>query len=204
MEIETTASNDPRWPALQPQIAGFLDKVRRGDDLSSHLSRLPHTRGYTPSKPAIDRWADKDFLLNVMGYYHFHLGTDTEPRGFATRTDELLFAKVSRETFVVVGIFDHSVFDMARTPADSMNPERERLWQVFSARSARGLPPGSFYIPAAITTSGHNLHLVELAHEYARTVHTIDPRLDDKAYVFDLYDKAGVPRPKKPKLTWHQ
>jgi len=203
VEIEPVASSDPRWSKLKPQITAFLDKVQRGDDLSPYLSLEPHTRGYTPNKSAPDRWADKDFLLNVMGYHHFHLGTNIEPKGFATRTDELIFAKVTRNTFIVVAIFDHSVFEMTRPPSGNMTPERERLWQVFDEHSSRGLPPGSVYIPAMITTSGHSLHLVDLADEYARIVRTIDPKLDDEAYVFDLYDKAGVPRPKKPKLKWH-
>jgi len=203
VEVEPVAANDHRWSARQTEITAFLDKVKRGEDLTPHLSLEPHTKGYTPSTTAADRWADKDFLLNVMGYHHFHLGASLEAKGHVKRTDDLIFARVARDSFTVVAIFDHSVFDMERTPSGDMNPERTRLWQVFDEHSARGLPPGSVYIPAMITTSGHSLHLVRLADEYARIVRTIDPKLDDKAYVLDLYDKAGIPRPKNQKLKWH-
>jgi hypothetical protein len=114
--IEPTASMDSRWKVLQKDIAAFLEKVKRGDDLTPHLSLEPHTRGYTPAAsaqgPDVDRWADKDMLLNVMGYHHFHLNMTIEPKGFASRKveNEILFAHVTREEFTVVGIFDHSVF----------------------------------------------------------------------------------------------
>ncbi len=48
-----------------------------GGDLTPHLSLQPHTRGFTPAAsaqgPNVNRWADKDMLLNVMGYHHLHL-----------------------------------------------------------------------------------------------------------------------------------
>jgi hypothetical protein len=90
--IEPTASMDSRWKVLQKDIAAFLEKVKRGDDLTPHLSLKPHTRGYTPAAsaqgPDVDRWADKDMLLNVMGYHHFHLNMTIEPKGFASRKVE--------------------------------------------------------------------------------------------------------------------
>jgi hypothetical protein len=50
-------------------------------------------------------------LLNAMGLHHFHLGTELMPTECASRTLDLLFALVTRETFDVVAIFDHSVFE---------------------------------------------------------------------------------------------
>jgi hypothetical protein len=207
VHIETTASSDARWPRLKAEIESFLEKVKKGEDLAPHLSLDPHTRGYTPASSAkgaqADRWADKDFLLIVMGYHHFHLGLATEAKGFITRSNDLLFAKVSRDDFTVIAILDHSVFDMSRTPTGDMTKERERLWSMFDAHSTKGLPPGSVYIPAMITTSGHSLHLVRLAQEYARIVREIDPKLDDISYVQEMYQRAGMPCPKKPKIAWH-
>ena len=138
-----------------------------------------------------------------MGYHHFHLGTLLESEGHVTRTDELLFACVSRDTFTVVAILDHSVFAMTRTPASPMNPERARLWDIFREHSSRGLPPGSVYFPAMITTSGHSLHLGLLADEYARVVRMVDPKLDEKPYVRGLYESAEMPPPQNPRLKWH-
>ncbi len=203
VHVEPEASGDHRWLALQPEIAAFLDKVARGEDITSHLSLDPHTRGYTPSNTSADRWADKDFVLNVMGYHHFHLGTDLESKGHTRRTDELIFARVTRDTFTVVAIFDHSVFEMQPAPSEGMNSERNRLRQVFDAHVADGLPPGSVYLPTTIATSGHPLFLVRLATQYVRIVRDIDPKLDGADYVRDLYCRAGIPIPKNPKLKWH-
>jgi hypothetical protein len=207
VHVESTASSDSRWPTLRTEIESFLEKVKKGDDLTPHLSLDPHTRGYTPALSVkggqIDRWADKDFLLIVMGYHHFHLGLTIETKGLVTRTNDLLFAKVSRHDFTVMAIFDHSVFDMSRTPNGDITKERERLWAIFDAYSTRGLPPGSVYIPAMITTSGHSLHLVRLAQEYVRIVREIDPKLDDMSYIQGIYQRAGVLCPKKPKVAWH-
>lgn len=207
VQIESTASSDSRWPTLKPEIESFLEKVKRGDDLTPHLSLDPHTRGYTATSSMkggqVDRWADKDFLLIVMGYHHFHLSLNIEPKGFVTRTNDLLFAKVSRHHFIVMAIFDHSVFDISRTSNGDMTNERERLWAIFDAYSTRGLPPRSVYVPAMIATSGHSLHLVRLAQEYARIVREMDPKLDDRLYIQGMYQRAGVQCPKKPKVAWH-
>jgi hypothetical protein len=70
----------------------------------------------------VDRWADKDMLLNVMGYHHFHF--DAAPHN-RVRSDDVLFAHVTRETFTVIGIFDHAVFEV--DPAKPMMAERNRL-----------------------------------------------------------------------------
>lgn len=207
VSTESTATSDPRWPTLANEISAFLDKVRNGEDLTPHLSLEPHTRGYTPASaqkgPGVDRWADKDFLLNVMGYHHFHLGRPVQPNGFVARTDDLLFARVSRDHFTVVAIFDHSVFEKTESPTKAMTTERERLWAIFDEHSSRRITPGSVYIPSVITTSGHSLHAVRMADDYARVVREIDPKLDDINFVKGLYDPAGVPCPKKSKLKWH-
>lgn len=117
--IRESASKDPRWKSLKPQIGQFLEKVESGDNLSPHLSLGAWREGYTPAVQQIgtvgDKWADKDFLLNVMGFHHFHLGTKPEKQGFIERTDDVLFAFVTRTTFDVLGIFDHSVFERTRT-----------------------------------------------------------------------------------------
>jgi hypothetical protein len=105
--VESAAKADPRCSAHSVAIGAFIDKVRRGDDLTPHLSIKPHTRGYAPAAGAPgagieDRWSDKDFLLNIIGYHHFHLGTAIQKRGHVDRTDDLIFAEVRRHTFKVI------------------------------------------------------------------------------------------------------
>jgi hypothetical protein len=203
--IEPTASMDSRGKVLQKDIAAFLEKVKRGDDLTPHLSLEPHTRGYTPAAsaqgPDVDRWADKDMLLNVMGYHHFHPSMTMEPRGFARRTNEILFAHVTREEFTVVGIFDHSVFESE--PGQPLNPERERLWRIFDERLTRHVPPGSVVVASPIATSGHSLHFTLLTADYARLIGDEDQRVEDPAYISALTAGTAFVMPAKPKWKWH-
>ena len=201
--VESTASSDPRWQLFEADIHILLERVRMGDDLTPHLSLQPHTRGFTPATSIqgvnIDRWADKDMLLNVMGYHHLHLdAAPTKER----RSDEVIFAHVTRETFTVVGIFNHTVFKDTR-PSMIMTPERERLWAIFDQRSSRGFTPGTMVMNTSITTSGHSTYFSYLAMRHARKVAEIDQKLDDRSYVLSLYEDAGVSVPAMPKVSWH-
>jgi hypothetical protein len=200
--VEWSVSADPRWKSLAPDIQRLLAKVTQGDDLTPHLSCRPHTLGFTPAAsvkgPDVERWTDKDMLLNVMGFHHFHF--DAVPHN-QKRSDNVLFAHVTRDTFTVVGIFDHRVFEPT-DPARPMTDERDRLWQVFHERTMRGAPPGAVIVQSAITTSGHPSQLVHAASMYARKVAGTDPQLDDPNYVQSLYQAAGIPAPANPKLRW--
>lgn len=201
--IEPTATADPRWQTLAPEVQLLLEKVRNGVDLTPHLSLQPNTRGFTPSAaepgPDVDRWADKDMLLNVMRYHHLHF--DAAP-GNGMRSDDVLFAHVTRNEFTVVGIFNHTVFKQTE-PNANITAERDRLWEIFDERSSRGHTPGSVIVPTLITLSGHNLEFVRAATDYVRVVAEIDPHLDDPSYVCGLYEQAGVPLPKRPKVEWY-
>ncbi len=186
-------------------IDSFLEKVERGEDLTPHLSLEPHTRGYTPAAsapgPNVDRWAEKDMLLNVIGYHHFHPSMTIEPAGFTQRIKEVLFAHVTRDEFTVVGVFDHSVFKSE--PGQSLTLERERLWQIFDERLTRHAPPGSVVVAPPIATSGHSVYFTYLAMKYARLISNMDQRLDDPGYISDLTAGTGFQFPTKPKWKWH-
>jgi hypothetical protein len=194
--VEPAAQADPRWAAMAAPIEAFLNKVRRGEDLTPHLSIKPHTRGYAPAARAAgaapeDRWSDKDFLLHSMNYHHFHLDATGGPGGHGQGPDDLIFAEVTRDTFKVIAIFRHEVFDH-----DS--PERMRLWAAHESSVSRSVPPGSLVIAGAITTSGHTLHAVQHAQHCARLIADIEPKLDDPAFVGSLYvpSEEAPPRPK--------
>lgn len=200
--IRQSASNDPRWKSLEPQIAQFLKKVERGEDLSPHLSLGVWREGYAPAAQqfgaGVDRWADKDFLLNVMGFHHFHLGTTLEKKGFIKRTDDVLFAFVTRTTFDVLGIFDHSVFE--NLDSSAMPAERARLWQLYNDLLAEHAPPGSVVIANMVSLSGHQTGIVMLAQRHAHWIKELDPKLDDREFLGRTFYKDGLP--KKPKLEW--
>ncbi|GJL67670.1 MAG: hypothetical protein NPIRA06_03050 [Nitrospirales bacterium] len=206
VEVYCEVEDSPRGGILSGLITTFLKKVTEGEDLTTYLSLKPHTRGYSPEAsgtgPNVNRWADKDFLLTVMGYHHFHLGPICGEKGLAARTNEILFAYVSREKFEVLGVFDHSVFVSSSSSHHEMSQERSRLWATFDAHSSRGRPSDSVVISGAITTSGHALHLVMLAQDYSRVIRDVDPLLDDPTYVKRLYETANEPLPNKLRLEW--
>lgn len=204
IKIEPSASTDPRWNIHKNGIDAFLIKVRQGDDLTAHLSLQVHSRGYTPTASAIgphtNRWADKDFLLNVMGFHHFHLGTATEAKGHVSRTDTVLFGQATRDEFHVIGLFDHSVFESGNSSV--ITPERERLWNLYNDWISRDAPPNTVLVTNPIATSGHPLFLTFLASDYAHVIRNVDPQLDNRTYVDQFYKTAGHPAPTKPKFRW--
>ena len=124
---------DCRATSLQPNIEAFIRAVEVGADLNRYLSTKAHRHGYVlASDPEIAdcrTWEDKDFLLNVLGRHHFHLGLHRDASGMMARTDEVLFGSASRDTIRILGLFDHSVFDWSVD--DAMTPERERLWSFY-------------------------------------------------------------------------
>lgn len=201
--IEPAVIADPRWKLLERRVKVLLDKVRAGDDLTPYLSTQPTSKGYSPETskrgPDVDRWADKDFLLNAMGFHHFHLGEKVEAAGHVERTDDVLFARVDREEFTAIGIFDHSVFEPT---GDEMSVERKRLWEIFNEHTRRGVPLGSVVIPSLIATSGHPFHVVSTAEEYSRMIRDLDPKLDDPSFVNELFGGANASVPAKMKLEW--
>ncbi len=205
--IEDSAKNDARWNLLKEQIETFLDKVRKGDDLTPFLSLNASVRGFSLSSDnpcsREDSWDDKDFILNVMGYHHFHLGEVKAGMTHAERTNDVLFAHVTRDTFTVLAILNHSVFESPDNPSESLTKDREFLWSIFDERSVRGTLPGSIVVPSMITTSGHSLNTVMAAQEYVRVIREIDPKLDDITFVRSLYKGSGIEAVNTKKIVWH-
>lgn len=200
VEIEPNAVSDARWTSMAAGIEGFLGKVNRGDDLTPHLSLEPHTRGYalaahTPGATAEDRWSDKDLLLVRTKYHHFHLGVDVEAGGHVARTNDLLFAKVSRETLRVIAIFDHTVFELGSL-------ENERLSALHSEIIFRGLSPGTGVFSPGVMSSGHSDHVVFYAQRCSRLINWVDPKLDERAYIEELFAQVRSGPPKRPKFLW--
>jgi hypothetical protein len=196
--VEAAAQNDPRWSSHAAAIKSFLDKVKRGDDLTPHLSIEPHTRGYAPaarapSATSDNRWSDKDFLLNIMGFHHFHLGTTKQKRGYVDRTNDLIFAEVGRDTFKVIAIFDHDVFEQNSI-------ERTRLWALHQTIVFRDVAPESVVVMGNTAASCHSIHVVLYASCCAVIIRDLEPKLDDLNYMATLYPQ-GQPMSPKPKFS---
>lgn len=138
-----------------------------------------------------------------MGFYHLHLGEKKEGAKISGRTDDVIFAKVEKEKFIVIGVFNHSVFDKTDAVTQEMSLERKRLWGIFDKYTMQGVPANTVVIPTMITTSAHNYQIVRLAQEYVQIIKEFDAKLDDRAYVNSLYDETDISPPKNPKLDWH-
>ena len=200
--------NDPRADTLRQNIEAFISMVETGSDLGPYLSLEAHRRGYVlkadPEKTDSATWEDKDFLLNVMGLHHFHLGLHRETKGFMARTKYVLFASVSRDTFEILGLFDHTVFDDWTTD-EAMTPERRRLWSIYEEHQAANNLPGQFTIGGfgnpGITTAGTPLVVTMAAIRQIRMAQEIEPKLDDPDFVRTLLGKHAVPTELNPK--WH-
>ena len=198
--IEPSLTADWRWKRLRPDVQRFLEKVRAGEDLTPHHYLRVQHNGYTPAGMAAakcDKWEDKDFLLIVMGYHHFHLGPESL-HSHTERTDDLLFAQVTRDKFFAIALFDHSVFDKGA----EMGAERERMWKLYHYRKSLGRAPGIYMATGPVATSGHSLDDVEMAQDYERIIRINDPKLEElqtrSAFFPDLPHEVV----KAQKLSW--
>lgn len=200
IKISPGAKNDIKWKSLSNEISTFLEKVKNGEDLTPNLSTRVHKAGFSlaasKKSPQNDKsWEDKDFLLNVMGYHHFHLGRKKNAGGFVERTDDVLFAKVTRNEFEVIGIFDHTVFESTREPSNQITVEKERLYNTYDNDSLHSILSG-------ITLSGHSTRTIFPMIDYVNVIQEIDPQLDDNVFVEKLFNESNLFIPKKTNLIW--
>ena len=205
----STLAGDPRAVGLESNIKEFVKAVEAGRNLTPYLSLDIRKRGYSPviteQTPGTraNIWHDKDFLLNVIGLHHFHLGLTQEAAGHMARTDQVVFASVARDTFEILGLFDHTAFK--RDDGGAMTPERERLWSTYQKRQEAEALPGQLMVDGyggmGITTAGTTVVGTQVAIHHAKIIREIEPKLDDPIFLETLYGKGGAP--KKPKVQWH-
>lgn len=205
-QLAPEVTSDKRWKSLKEGISGLLRKIRNGEDVSPYLSKRAHSYGYTPASRVrngeVDSWEDKDQLLNTKGFHHFHLNMNIQSTGLSERTDDVLFAFVSRDKFHAIGIFNHSVFD-GPTEDGSMSAERSRMWGIHEKYTTFEMLPGSAYISSPIMSSGHPMYLIRMSDYYASLIRDYDKKLDDRLFVNELYEKGKRPPPPKFKFEWH-
>ncbi|MDF3821619.1 hypothetical protein P3G55_17065 [Leptospira sp. 96542] len=172
-----------KWKENQYRTLPLLRRFQKGETVIEFLSNEIKTRGLNLNYNITNKWKDKDFFLNAMGFHHFHLGNLSEGNHFADRTNEILFAEVQKKEVSVIGIYDHSVFE---SKSEKLSDERRRLWTDFESYRFGKLQPGKFYLQSMIATSGHPTHVVNLAQSYTHMIRTIDESLDDQDYLRDF------------------
>jgi hypothetical protein len=192
---------DPKAAALMPNIEALFKAVESGDDLAPYLSLAANSDGFTiPDHNHVKGlWADKDFLLNAMGFHHFHLGLTQEAAGHIQRTDQVLFALVGRDEFEVVGLFTHDVFE--HDALGNMTPERRMLWSSYERRLAEGRLPGEMYMGGmagmGISGSGAPIAIVEIAFHYIRQIRHYEKQLQSFEFAKTLYNDGCIPASSK-------
>ena len=205
--IEPTLTVDPRWKALAADTKALLERVRNGEDINPNLSLKAFYNGFTPASSSAatpaDKWEDKDFFLTTTGYHHLHLSALIEAKGYAKRTDVVLFAQVTRDNFNAIGLFDHTVFESADASTKTMTAERERLWGIYEYRNSFGREPGKVYISNPIATSGHSIFSVRLAGDYARIVDSVDQKIDDLSSRLELFKDLPYEKVSAKTLEWN-
>ena len=200
--VDVTAKSDPGWSSLSKEIQFFLKKVTKGNDLNPHLSLKAQKKGFS-SNTGKSLWEDKDFLLNVSGFHHFHLGTTIEKKGHAARTSDVLFALVNREQFRVIGIFSHEVFE--NDDPQIISAERTRFWERHEAIQTARILPGDFYFAggfggSGITTNGTPTALVQMAIRYNDIIKKMNTELADGSF---WINQPQLQRAPDKKIKWH-
>lgn len=87
---------------LATGLAEVERKIRYGEDLSPHLSRLMRN-------PSFD-----DPLLNDWGIHHAHLGTTIDSDGFVVRTGPVLFARFDNTIAYLIDVLAHGSWSLQR------------------------------------------------------------------------------------------
>lgn len=211
VSIEGSFLLDKRYIKIKDKFELLLNEIKLGNDLTFFLSDKVNRKGYTPHKASSgSKWADKDFLLNLTGFHHLHLERYYKKSkeealsgvAYSNRSKEMIFAKVTRNDFHVIGIFDHSVFNSKDNSSDEKDSDRSKLMTIHSEFSSRGLPIDTVMATSVQTTSCHPLFIVDLASSYNEIILNNDPNLDDSEFLMNIYKEVGISMPRKNKLSW--
>ena len=189
--------------AAEPRLRPLLKKVEVGEDLTPHLSDLVVTKGVVlPGANPADRGKDIDAVLTRHGLHHFHVGVvgPDNPKG---RSGALVFAEVLGKEFRIVAMSDHGAFEQG-------SPEQLRFFGICYAYVAKDVPPGQAFMANPVMSSGHSMITTVFADRCEDQIETLDPQLDDPAFIDKLYneqpivrDGKPIRRPSKPALGWY-
>jgi hypothetical protein len=186
---------------MYPDIKVFLDKVIKGNDLNPYLSETVRTHGVVlPGASLKSKGKDIDPLVLREGLYHFHFSPrdNKNPKG---RSNYLIFADVSKDTFTIVAIAPHRVFD-------NSSEDAHRFFDIRRKYFERDIPAGQPYMLNPVMTSGHTLEIFSYAIHCEDTIHSLDPKLNDGDFISQLYTDGklqfpSLEQPKKTDLRWY-
>ena len=204
--LSSQVTSDNRWKLLKKDINALFEKVLKGENLCLYLSEKAHRKGYTPilrlCDGKIDRWKDKDEILNTMGFHHFHLSMNIHKSGLSERTNDVLFAHVTRDLFHAIGIFDHSVFDLT-TETGTRSVERNRMWDLYKKNMPLVMKQAAVHTSIPIMVSGHPMYLIIMCDNFGAIIREIDPKLDDRSFINRLYEEEKLNTPNRFSFEWY-
>ena len=175
--------------SITHNLKKFFSAVENGDDLTPYLSLLAKKRGFRTQENVFSptEWEHKDFILNVFSLHHFHLGMKMVDEHIE-RTNEVLFAHVTRETLVPIAVLDHNVFDMKTV---EMNQNRQALWSL--AKAYEGNLGG-------ITAAGTPTQITRGAQNINNTLKKFDQKLNSNDWIIKNFKPEGKLSSVKPKF----
>lgn len=91
-------------PTNGPYKDGFktlFRSIEKGESIRPYLSRKTKNLDYN------------DLMLNDWGIHHFHLGNTVEKDGFISRTKDVAFAVIKKNSVFFLGVFNHDAKDDA-------------------------------------------------------------------------------------------
>ncbi|MEH4661147.1 hypothetical protein [Phytobacter diazotrophicus] len=186
---------------MYPDIKVFLNKVVKGNDLNPYLSEQVRTHGVVlPGASLKSKGKDIDTLVLREGLYHFHFAPrdNKNPKG---RSNFLIFADVSKDTFTIVTIAPHRVFD-------HNSEDAHRFFEIRRRYLEKDIPAGQSYMLNPTMTSSHTLEIFSYALHCENTIHCLDPKLNDDEYISQLYvdgklQNPSLEQPRKTDLIWY-
>ncbi|QFU01813.1 hypothetical protein FIU83_09190 [Halomonas sp. THAF5a] len=207
-------SREFQCPAELHQGLSFVEcAIRRGDDLSPHLSKLIKRADYD------------DPLLNHWGIHHLHLGTNIDSDQFVERTGPLLFAMFGSECAYLVNVYSHGTWamqDMVRILHDNWpesieayrlnnviglaNPVSDQDVKVLRKKNVNTfveIAPNIVYAPigGGAASSGISIDVVRQADFIKKRLEELECAvLENIEEIAEKAREKGISLPKKPRF----
>ncbi|MHB1654649.1 MAG: hypothetical protein ACYCVD_19680 [Desulfitobacteriaceae bacterium] len=164
------------------------DKIQKGEDLRTHLSRKISNLDYN------------DSLLNDWGIYHLHLGSELDNNGFIKRTGPVLFARFDDSNAYFINVMPHGTWSNQEMPKilhsnwpNSISHYRLKSdgvevnltdAEINMARKGNvqtiiEVQHGVVYAPigGGYTTSGISIDAVMMSYDYLRRIKTFEDQI---------------------------
>lgn len=200
--LPASVTTHKKWCTYKESIRSILKKADLGMDLNPFLSEKVNKRGYESDKlfNKENIWNDKDQILNLHHYHHFHLDMNIKDNLMSERSEYLLFAEITRNKFTAIGIFDHSIFD--EVLPNYISSERKRFLDIHYQRVIKH-SSSQFVTSSQITASGHNYQILKSCHEIIRILFINDSKLDQRNDVNSIYANFKRTPPPNFKFEWY-